>query len=117
MAGGTISSQLFWSLVDRWKLADLTALDLIGHAGGLTKRGTRPRFTLTADEAHRLADLLAIDRLLDNIQGEAASWLRRVNGAAPFRRTKPIDFMVKGGAPAIVATRRAVEMLALRKSL
>ena len=86
MTAGAISSPLFWSLVDRWRLPDLTALALIGHAGGLTKRGTRPRFTLADEEAHRLANLLAIDRLLVDIHVEAGAWLRRPNGAAPFQR-------------------------------
>jgi hypothetical protein len=114
---GTVSSKLFWSLIDRWEIADEAALDLLGHAGGLTKRGTRPRFTLTQDEAHRLANLLAIDRLLTDIEGKPGPWLRRRNAAAPFARTSPAGFMAKGGAPAIDATRRFLEKLALKKSL
>ena len=116
MAAG-VSSKLFWSLVDRWQVPDAEALVLLGHEGGLTKRGTRPRFTLAPEEAHRLANLLAIDRLLTDVEGEPGPWLRRSNAAQPFARTRPIAFMVKGGAPAIDATRRFLEKLALRKSL
>jgi hypothetical protein len=117
MPGGTISSKLFWNLIDRWGVADEAALALIGHAGGLTKRGTRPRFTLAGEETQRMANLLAIDRLLTDIAGEPGPWLRRSQAAAPFARKKPLDFMIAGGVPAIDATRRHLEKLALKKSL
>jgi len=40
------TSTVFWALMDRWKLSDVEALNLIGHPGGLTKKGTRPRALL-----------------------------------------------------------------------
>jgi hypothetical protein len=117
MPAGTISSKLFWDLMDRWGVADEAALALIGHAGGLTKRGTRPRFTLAGEETQRMANLLAIDRLLIDVEGDPGPWLRRAQGAAPFARKKPLDFMIAGGVPAIDATRRHIEKLALQRSL
>jgi hypothetical protein len=117
MAADSISSKLFWDLVDRWQVPDTDALALIGHEGGLTRKGTRPRFTLKGEETRRFANLAAIERLLIDIEGEAGPWLRRSQAGAPFARRKPLAFMVAGGAPAIDETRRFLEKQALRKSL
>ena len=35
-------------------------------------QGKRPRFALTAEQAHRLTNLLAIDQLLTDLFGSAA---------------------------------------------
>lgn len=39
-----LTSKLFWELIDRWGIADGTALHLLGQASGLTTHGKRPRF-------------------------------------------------------------------------
>ena len=44
------TSTVFWALMDAWQVEDMQALALIGHPGGLTKKGTRPRFKLVGDE-------------------------------------------------------------------
>ncbi|MBO1081668.1 hypothetical protein [Roseomonas haemaphysalidis] len=60
-ASAGLTSNRFWALVDRWPLSDLEALQLIGHAGGLTQKGTRPRFKLSDQEAEVISAMLAID--------------------------------------------------------
>jgi hypothetical protein len=112
----TLTSKIFWSLMDRWEILDAEALLLLAHPGGLTEKGTRQRFALTPDEAHRLTNLLAADRLLTDIFGEPAPWLRRPNRANPFKTTKPINFMIRHGAEGIDRTRHFLAAEALRRS-
>ena len=38
----TLNSKLFWKLIDRWKVEDTKALQIIGHAGTITEKGTDP---------------------------------------------------------------------------
>ena len=74
--------------MDRWRVADETALRLLGHEGGLTLQGKRPRFALTSEQAHRLTNLLAIDRLLTDLFGEDAAWLKCAHRSALFNGKK-----------------------------
>ena len=98
-------------------IADATALHLLGHGSSLTPHGKRSRFSLNADEAHRLANLLAIERLLRELLGETAPWLRRANRSSPFGGQKPIEFMVRNGQTGIDRTRHFLEREAFRKSV
>ena len=82
----TLTSKLFRELMDRWDIADETALRLLGHEGGLTLQGKRPRFALTPEEAHRLTNLLTIDRLLTELFGEAAPWVKRAHPLGALQR-------------------------------
>jgi hypothetical protein len=52
-----LTTKVFWPLIDKWDIADEKALHLLGHEGGLTSTGKRPRFTLTVDEARRVSYL------------------------------------------------------------
>lgn len=111
------SSALFWSLADRWRLDDLEALRLLGHAGGLTKKGTRPRFKLTAAQAARLAELQGIDDALAALGIAPASWLRTKLRPAPFAGAAPLDRMLGGGGTALRDIARHVVSQGLRRSL
>lgn len=91
---GPVSSSVFWLLVDRWKLGDLEALDLLGHAGGLTKKGTRPRFRLQGAEVERLGDLRTVDEALATLGIAPADWLRRPVKATPFNGRTPAELML-----------------------
>jgi hypothetical protein len=39
----------FWSLIDRWRVLDEQALELINYEGKLPTTGRRPRFRLSAE--------------------------------------------------------------------
>ena len=79
----------FRALIDRWKLSDGEALDLIGHSGGLTKKGTRPRFKLVGREAVLFSHLREIESALSPLAKDTAAWMRQPNKAAPFRGQSP----------------------------
>jgi hypothetical protein len=92
-----MSSTAFWSLADRWKMPDLTALELIGHPGGLTKKGTRPRFRVTGDEAKLFGLLQEIDAALEPFGTAPAVWLRQPIAAAPFKSATPLEQISRRG--------------------
>ena len=113
----TLTSKLFWELMDRWRAADETALRLLGHEGGLTLQGKRLRFALTPEEAHRLTSLLAIDRLLTELFGEAAPWVKRAHRSALFNGKTPLDFMIQEGQRGVDRARHFLETEVFKKSL
>ena len=92
--------------MDRWGVADETALRLLGHPGGLTSTGKRPRFTLTEEEARRLGYLREIGTSLELMFGEAGAWLKQRTSALPFNGMAPIDYMVARGAGGIAEVLR-----------
>lgn len=64
-----LTTKAFWPLIDKWQIADQHALRLLGHEGGLTSTGKRPRFTLTVDEAERVPYLKQIDLVIGTLLG------------------------------------------------
>ena len=106
-AGG-VSSAAFWALMDRWGVADMEALDLVRHPGGLTKKGTRPRFKLSGNEVEMFGGLAEIDAALPPLQLDPRSWLRRAIKDAPFAGATPLAFLTQEG-PA--GTRSALRFL------
>ena len=94
---GSVSSAAFWTLMDRWQVADLDALALIGHGGGLTKKGTRPRFRPEGEEAARYAALRRLDIALDALGIEPHGWLSAARPNAPFRGDTPLAVLMRDG--------------------
>lgn len=113
----TLSSTLFWSLADRWGLPDLDALPLLGHAGGLTKAGTRPRFKLAGAEAERLAQLRQIDDALAALGLDPRAWLRQAIQAAPFAGATPLAVIARDPAQGIRTVSRHILQQGLRLSM
>ena len=114
-AGG--SSTSFWSLMDSWRLPDLDALTLLGHSGGLTKKGTRPRFRLVEREAAVLARMHDIDDALAALELAPADWLRERIDAAPFAGRTPLDLMLREPAAALSTLQHFIFQIGLRRSL
>ena len=71
----TMTSSAFWSLMDRWQVADAEALRLIGHPGGLTKKGTRPRSKMVGGEVVAFLGLKEIDTVLIPLDISPSRWL------------------------------------------
>ena len=91
-------SAAFWSLMDQWGVGDLEALRMIGHDGGLTKKGTRPRFRLQDEEAHAYAALRALDRALVTLGLEPKRWLGSPQNSQPFDGATPLAVLERQGA-------------------
>jgi len=93
-------STVFWALMDRWQIGDENALALIGHAGGLTRKGTRPRFRLQDEEAARYASLRTLDTALATLGSNPADWLAAARTEAPFKGNTPLVLLTEGGREA-----------------
>jgi hypothetical protein len=112
-----LSSGIFWSLVDHWGLPDLDALALIGHAGGLTRKGTRPRFKLTEKEAEVVAAMRSLDAALGQLGLDPAKWLLSPLRPEPFGGRPPLDVIRTGRLEGLRAVSRHVVQMGLRLSL
>jgi outer membrane biosynthesis protein TonB len=112
-----LSSGTFWSLVDHWQLPDLEALRLIGHAGGLTQKGTRPRFKLSDSEAEVVAAMHALDATLAQLGLDPATWLSVPLRPDPFRGAAPRDIIRKGRLQGLRDVSRYLTQMSLRLSL
>ena len=106
-AGGTAST-VFWSLMDRWNVPDTAALELIGHPGGLTKKGTRPRFRLAGDEVDMLAGLQEIDAGLSALKLDPRSWVHHPAHEVPFQGATPLAYMTEARMEGVRETLRFI---------
>ncbi len=114
---GSIASTAFWSLMDRWNVPDEAALDLVGHPGGLTKKGTRPRFKLTGEEVDLFQGLLEIDAGLVPLKLDPAAWLYDPIKGKPFAGETPLAFLTRMRLPGVRATIGFLLQSGLRLSL
>jgi hypothetical protein len=110
-----ITSTVFWALMDRWKLPDSEALNLIGHSGGLTKTGTRPRFKVVGKEAELFAHLREIDATLSPLVRDSGAWMRKPLKEAPFNGMTPLAYITQKGLEGAKAVERAVLMAGLQR--
>ncbi|MFC3127143.1 hypothetical protein ACFOD4_18910 [Pseudoroseomonas globiformis] len=92
-----LTSKTFWDLMNRWKVPDDRALGLLGKGRGLTAEGRQPRFKLSPAEADMLLALQNIDASLTALAQEPCRWVATPLPAAPFRRSKPLDWMIRRG--------------------
>jgi hypothetical protein len=109
------TSTMFWTLMDRWKMSDAEALALIGHAGGMTKKGTRPRFKVVGREAKLFGQLREIDAALSPLVDDAAAWIRQPIKEAPFRGQSVVAHITQHGSDGAREVERMVLMTALRQ--
>jgi hypothetical protein len=97
--------------MDQWKVPDLAALELIGHSGGLTKQGTRPRFRVKGEEAKLFGLLQEIDTSLKPFSVVPDDWLRKPIAEEPFRGATPLEHIARhhrDGAQAVI--RRIIQV-------
>jgi len=114
---GGVTGAAFWALIDRWGIPDVQALKLIGHAGGQTRTGKRPRFRLSPEQAELLGYLREIDEQLVGVTGEdAGKWLMHSTAPA-FKGRTPLDHMIRGGRKGISDVLRFLMRKALEKSV
>jgi hypothetical protein len=114
--GRAVSSRQFWDIMERWRVPDAVALELIEFPGKLGKEGKRPRFRFTTRQ-HRIASYLSeIDAVL-SATGNDQTWLHRKTPGAPFSRRTPIEYMVARGMEGMADVLQALNRTAMRAAL
>ena len=116
-ASNSTTSTVFWALMDTWRIGDMEALALIGHPGGLTKKGTRPRFKLVGDEVTMYRGLKEIASALTSLQLEPRAWLTRPIEAAPFGGTTPMTYLTERRLVGVRDTIRFILQQGLKLSM
>jgi hypothetical protein len=86
------SSATFWSLIDRWRVSDEQALELISYEGKLPTTERRPRFRLSAEQARTVSAMLEVDTALA-AAGIDAAWLHKRSDQI---LRSPLDLMRAG---------------------
>jgi hypothetical protein len=94
--GRVLSSRQFWDLMERWRVPESTALELIGFPGKLRKDGKRPRFRFTTRQQRITSYLAEIDAALTSA-GKDQTWLHRKIRNLRFSHRSPIEHMVGMG--------------------
>ena len=114
--GRVLSASQFWQLMERWRVPDVTALELIGFSGKIGASGKRPRFRFTTRQQRITSYLPEIDAALASA-GKDQSWLHRKIREAPFSRRTPIEHMVAYGMDGLADVLRTLNRLAMRAAL
>lgn len=112
-----LTSSFFWDLMADWHVPDVEALALIGHTGGLTKRGKRPRFKLSEGENEKVSLCKRLDDALRSAGLDPASWVHGPVKGAPFKGQRPLAFMTSQGADGLKRANRFVFQKGLEGSL
>ncbi|TVR11943.1 MAG: DUF2384 domain-containing protein [Salinarimonadaceae bacterium] len=106
----------FVSLVDIWRLTGAQAAQLLGDASPRTwfriKAG-QWEGTLSQDELTRISALVGLYKGLHLLFSEslANEWVRKANRGEPFDGRAPLQYMIEGGIPAMLETRRHIDAL------
>jgi len=114
--GRVLSAPQFWELMERWRVPDATALELIGFSGKIGASGKRPRFRFSTRQQRITSYLPEIDAALASA-GKDPGWLQRKIRDAPFSRRTPIEHMVAHDTDGLADVLRFLNRLAMRAAL
>jgi hypothetical protein len=114
--GRVLSSREFWELMERWRIPDATALELIGFPGKLRASGRRPRFRFTTRQRRITSYLPEIDAALA-AAGKDPAWLHRKIQTAPLLGRTPVEHMTAHGMDGMADLLRLLNRAAMRAAL
>jgi hypothetical protein len=105
-----------FNIIDRWKIRDEDARQLLGGISNgayyLLKQNARsPVKTLDQDRLVRISYLIGIFKSLNILysQGLADQWMQLPNSNPIFAGRTPLDYIVRGGTPAMDVVRRLLD--------
>ncbi len=103
----------FFNLANRWSIRDEDSRALLGGVsnGPYYNWKKRPERLLDADVLTRVSYLIGIFKALNILYGEklADEWVRLPNNNRIFGGRTPLDYMVRGGVPAMQIVRRLLD--------
>ena len=103
----------FLSIVDHWHLSDHEATLLLGIAAETYRdmKKTELECVLSSDTLIRISYLIGIFRALNILHGTKLSkeWVKLANRNGIFRGATPLDYMIKGGVPALHIVRKLLD--------
>ena len=103
----------FFRIVDRWAIRDEDARSLLGGVsnGPYYTWKKQPERLLDADVLTRISYLIGVFKALNILYGEklADEWVRLPNSNRIFSGRTPLDYMVRGGVPAMQIVRRLLD--------
>jgi hypothetical protein len=103
----------FFNLVDRWGIRNEDARALLGGLsnGPYYTWKKQPERVLAADVLTRISYLIGIFKALNILYGEklADEWVRLPNTNRIFGGKTPLDYMLRGGLPAMQIVRRLLD--------
>lgn len=103
----------FFNMADRWGIRDEDARSLLGGVsnGPYYNWKKQPERLLDADVLTRISYLIGIFQALNILYGEklADEWVRLPNSNRIFGGRTPLDYMMRGGVPAMQIVRRLLD--------
>jgi hypothetical protein len=103
----------FFDMMDKWQVKDEDARALLGGVsnGPYYSWKKRPERLLDSDVLTRISYLIGIFKALNILYGEklADEWIQLPNTNRIFGGRTPLDYLVRGGVPAMQVVRRLLD--------
>jgi hypothetical protein len=110
---GPSALKAFFNIAECWHLRDEDAMRLLGGMASSTYYAMKksPRRSLDADTMLRISYLIGIFKALNILHGKALAdrWVTLANSNPIFRSATPLEYMIRGGIPAIQLVRRLLD--------
>lgn len=110
---GPSALKAFFNIVARWGLRDEDAMRLLGGMASSTYYAMKksPRRSLDSDTMLRISYLIGIFKALNILNGKSLAdrWITLANRNPIFRGATPLEYMIRGGIPAIQVVRRLLD--------
>jgi uncharacterized protein (DUF2384 family) len=103
----------FFAIVDKWQLRNEDAMTLLGGAshGRYFELKKNRKGLLSQDELTRISLLIGIFKALNILfnQRLANQWVSRPNANPMFNDGPPVQYLTRGGVPAMIGVRRLLD--------
>jgi hypothetical protein len=110
---GPSALKAFFNIAKCWHLRDDDAMRLLGGMASSTYYAMKksPKRALDADMMLRISYLVGIFKALNILHGKALAdrWITLPNRNPIFGGTTPLQYMIRGGIPAIQIVRRLLD--------